>query len=96
MTTSSITPEVVGIESQPQILEELTNDCSRGAVSPSPHGDQIKAAQLDKMERDLADNGKEPAGRLPAPRSIAALQKAKVASRLVTGLPTGVKRRLTA
>lgn len=52
MTTSSITPEVVGIESQPQILE---NSPITAAEVQSRHRRmvKIKAAQLDKMERDL-------------------------------------------
>ena len=52
MTTSSITPEVVGIESQPQILE---NSPITAEEVQSRHRRmvKIKAAQLDKMERDL-------------------------------------------
>ena len=50
--TSSITPEVVGIEDQPQILE---NSPITAAEVQSRHRRmvKIKAAQLEKMERDL-------------------------------------------
>ena len=50
--TSSITPEVVGIESQPHILE---NSPITAAEVQSRHRRmvKIKAAQLEKMERDL-------------------------------------------
>ena len=50
--TSSITPEVVGIENQPQILE---NSPITAAEVQSRHRRmvKIKAAQLDKMEKDL-------------------------------------------